>query len=170
MLIWNESYSTGHEAIDRQHLRLFHFVNNLASEVASNPGAPMKPEDLEFLQTYVQVHFASEELCMFRNVCASATQNKLAHQAFLRRVEDLTSGQETTSSAELLTSWRNGSSATSSGLTVGCRNVQTIQVPPSPNSPVGSEAIPPSIDTARIPSGTVPRAALLRIPRAQSRT
>lgn len=102
MLVWDESLATGVEAIDQQHRRLFNFVNNLEKEVEADPSALMKAESLEFLQTYVQVHFASEELCMFRNVCPAATQNKLAHQAFLQKVETLTSGEGKTSSAELL--------------------------------------------------------------------
>lgn len=58
-------------------------------------------ESLDFLQTYVQVHFASKELCMFRSVCAVATQNKLAHHGFLQRVEELTLNPEKGPTAEL---------------------------------------------------------------------
>lgn len=39
---------------------------------------------------------------MFRNVCPVAIQNKLAHQAFLCRIEKLASGEERSSSSDLL--------------------------------------------------------------------
>lgn len=103
MLVWDESLSTGNESIDQQHRRLFSFVNNLEKEVQEDPQAPLKAEKLDFLQTYVQVHFASEELCMFHNVCSVATTNKLAHQAFIQRVEALTTGAEKVTTSELLT-------------------------------------------------------------------
>lgn len=53
MLVWDESFATGSEAIDQQHRRLFHFVNNLEKEVESDPGALMRAESMDFLQTYV---------------------------------------------------------------------------------------------------------------------
>lgn len=112
MLVWSDELATGNEGVDHQHRRLFEFVNRLEQEVMARPEAPLRVEDLEFLKTYAQVHFASEELCMFRSVCAMADQNKTAHRAFLRRVEELeSSGEAMRSPADLvafLNSWIRG--------------------------------------------------------------
>lgn len=81
---WNDSYSTGDARIDSQHQKLFGYVNTLEKmiEAARGGQAPThrEVEDLlDFLEMYVNVHFAYEEVCMAIRRCPLAAQNREAH-------------------------------------------------------------------------------------------
>jgi len=92
---WNASYETGEARIDGQHRNLFDYVNRLERLLESTPpGSPPNREEVDnllaFLESYVNTHFAYEELCMTLRGCPIARKNKEAHDRFLALYADFT--------------------------------------------------------------------------------
>lgn len=85
---WSSEYETGEQRVDEQHQNLFSFVNRLEAMVqGGRAGRPIREAEVEnlliFLETYVNVHFAYEELCMTIRRCPVAQKNREAHNKFL---------------------------------------------------------------------------------------
>lgn len=85
---WSSDYETGDPRIDEQHKHLFGYVAQLEDIV----GRAQKGEELDlksahdilfFLDTYVNVHFAYEEICMTIRKCPFAAKNREAHNQLL---------------------------------------------------------------------------------------
>ena len=94
MLIWSEKYSTGVEAIDRQHRLLFDHINRL-EEILSTPqptAAEIEFTDtlVQFVESYAETHFKFEESCMERYRCPAHARNQAAHAQFLEFVAGFT--------------------------------------------------------------------------------
>lgn len=90
---WNSLYETGEQRVDSQHQKLFEQVNQLGELIkAGQENHPIDKAELDqllgFLDTYVNVHFAYEELCMTLRRCPVASQNKDAHNRFIEFYED----------------------------------------------------------------------------------
>ena len=87
MLRWSEEFETGHSLIDTQHKTLVNHINRLEGmSVITNPTR----EDVEFIlkllnfvETYVDVHFRLEEDCMESYRCPAHHENKEAHGKFM---------------------------------------------------------------------------------------
>lgn len=84
MLIWTEKFATGNPEIDEQHRQLIRHVNRLeALLIQTNPSAgeiAFISEFLDFLENYIQYHFAFEENCMACNRCPAHEKNREAHE------------------------------------------------------------------------------------------
>ena len=87
MLLWNEEFATGLDAIDKQHKMLIDHINRLEEMLAT---AKPTREEIEFahslvhfLESYADTHFKFEEQCMERYRCPAHAQNKEAHAKFL---------------------------------------------------------------------------------------
>ncbi len=89
MIEWSDRYLTGISSIDHQHERLFAFCNSLEQRLQKGEGRALVKEGLSFLETYIEVHFGAEDLCMVRDACPLASQNRRAHQAFIDRFGSL---------------------------------------------------------------------------------
>ncbi|RIH82365.1 Bacteriohemerythrin [Calidithermus terrae] len=92
---WNTSYETGEPRIDEQHRNLVGYVNRLERLLESTPpGSPADREEVDnllvFLESYVNTHFAYEELCMTLRGCPVARKNKEAHDRFLALYAEFT--------------------------------------------------------------------------------
>lgn len=92
---WSTSYETGEPRIDEQHRNLVGYVNRLERLLESTPpGSPADREEVDnllvFLESYVNTHFAYEELCMTLRGCPIARKNKEAHDRFLALYDDFT--------------------------------------------------------------------------------
>ncbi|WP_233493118.1 MULTISPECIES: bacteriohemerythrin [unclassified Meiothermus] len=87
---WSPSYETGEMRIDRQHRTLFDRVNRL--ERMLEAGEVLDQDEVEnlliFLESYINTHFAYEELCMTLRGCPIARKNKEAHDKLLAFYND----------------------------------------------------------------------------------
>lgn len=88
---WNESYSVGIEAIDRQHKRLVEIINNLNELIAKGEKAyeANYSSVFEELLKYTEYHFSYEEdefIDKFQY--HSADIHKATHRSFVRGLND----------------------------------------------------------------------------------
>jgi hemerythrin len=92
MLQWTEKFETGHPQIDFQHKLLINYINKLDGMAHTTNPTRQEVEFIinlvDFVETYTTVHFKHEESCMKRHQCAAYTENKFAHQEFLRYYAD----------------------------------------------------------------------------------
>ncbi len=88
MIEWKDAYSTGDEAIDRQHRLLFDFFNDFEVVIKEGKGAHYLEKSFCMLESYAAAHFKFEERCMHVARCSVADKNKTAHQMFLVKVEE----------------------------------------------------------------------------------
>lgn len=82
---WASRYETGDERVDSQHRQLFAYADQLEAMIAkAEETGEISLNDVEalldFLEMYVNVHFAYEEICMAVRRCAFAAQNREAHR------------------------------------------------------------------------------------------
>lgn len=85
---WSAEYETGERRVDDQHKHLFEYVNQLSGVIEDvKAGQPIPLEAvkdlLTFLDTYFNVHFTYEELCMTIRKCPMAKQNVDAHKKLM---------------------------------------------------------------------------------------
>jgi hemerythrin len=86
---WDEGYSLGVEELDSQHRELFSRFNELISACDAGNGADEALRMLEFLTTYVAVHFAEEEALQRRYGYPDAYRHQDEHDAFVRELTGL---------------------------------------------------------------------------------
>ncbi|MDH5367558.1 MAG: bacteriohemerythrin [Cyclobacteriaceae bacterium] len=99
-LEWSEEYATEVDSIDRQHKKLFQYVNNIEECIHKEIFEGTKIDEiLDFLGTYTKMHFTHEEFCMVEKKCPVAEKNKKAHDSFLSFYTDLSKNYYDTSSA-----------------------------------------------------------------------
>jgi len=90
MLIrWSEKYNTGVAEIDEQHKEIIAQLNRLHDAVVSGLGKDVITDILEFAGEYAAKHFSFEENCMNKYRCPAARENQLAHEAFIKRFEEI---------------------------------------------------------------------------------
>lgn len=90
---WKNNYETGDKRIDGQHKNLFEYINRLEGLIQTGQaGRAIDKVEVEnllgFLDSFVNTHFAYEELCMSQRRCPVAAQNKEAHNRFMQVFED----------------------------------------------------------------------------------
>ncbi|MCK6447928.1 MAG: hemerythrin family protein [Planctomycetes bacterium] len=81
-LTWSDTYETGNDRIDGQHLKLFELTNRLEAMLAGREKLDPTPV-LSYLETFVNIHFCYEELCMAMGKCSVQQTNKDAHAKFM---------------------------------------------------------------------------------------
>ena len=64
IFIWNDSYKTGVELIDRQHKKLVDILNQLDESLAERSGHQVLLNLLNELVEYTKYHFKAEEELM----------------------------------------------------------------------------------------------------------
>ena len=79
---WREEFATGNDQIDAQHKLLFEHTDVFRAVLQEGLGERTYWSFLEFLQTFIEVHFGYEEECMFARHCPCASQNKEEHGLF----------------------------------------------------------------------------------------
>ncbi len=88
ILEWSEqAYATGFETIDRQHRKLFDFINELGSHIETGQAPDEIEVYLAFLGDYIKNHFGQEENCMAAVHCPFAAENCAAHDKFVKAYE-----------------------------------------------------------------------------------
>lgn len=81
--------TTGVARIDVQHQELIRKVNGLMDAMRAGKGKDQVEKLLGFLAEYALKHFADEEAEMDRVKCPAAMTNRLAHQQFVRKFNQL---------------------------------------------------------------------------------
>jgi len=88
MFEWKEEYTTGMKEIDEQHKILFKCFNELEAVVVAGQRNDEKViAIMEFLDSFCHFHFGFEEICMAERKCSSESENKGAHEAFLKLID-----------------------------------------------------------------------------------
>lgn len=88
-LVWDEeAYATGFETIDKQHQKLFEFINELGDNIETAEAQDEIEAYLSFLSDYIKNHFGQEENCMAANHCPFAQKNCDAHNKFIKAYEN----------------------------------------------------------------------------------
>ena len=104
MIEWEERYSTGVLAVDKQHRMLFEFFNDLDECIKTGRGEQYLETSFPLLEAYAKAHFNFEEGCMNQLQCPFARKNKEEHEAFVVKVGEVKKKFETLgASEELLT-------------------------------------------------------------------
>lgn len=88
-LSWDMSMTTGVARIDMQHQELVRKVNGLMDAMRAGRGKDEIEKLMGFLAEYALKHFADEEAEMERTKCPAAMTNRLAHQQFVRKFNQL---------------------------------------------------------------------------------
>lgn len=81
---WREELATGIEQIDLQHKLLFEHTEVFREVLGEGVGEKSYWSFLEFLQTFIRIHFGYEEECMNAYRCPCAGQNRKEHVLFAR--------------------------------------------------------------------------------------
>ena len=88
MIKWEDRFTTGVAAIDRQHKFLFEMFNDFEMSIEEGRGSLYLKSSFPLLESYAQAHFNFEEDCMNQHVCPFAEDNKKAHHHFIAKVEE----------------------------------------------------------------------------------
>lgn len=85
-LVWERTYETGNLRIDGQHKKLFELTNRLEGMLHGAEALDPGPV-LQYLDTYINIHFCYEELCMSMAKCPMHEANRTAHGKFMALFE-----------------------------------------------------------------------------------
>ena len=87
-LVWDDKYSTGDEEIDKQHMQLFTYLDDLEQHIKDGASEKYVKGFLNALGLYTRSHFCYEEICMRKNQCPVAEKNKVQHAKLLKAFSD----------------------------------------------------------------------------------
>jgi hemerythrin len=80
---WDQSMTTGVDALDNQHKQLIAWLNDLLDAMSMGRGRSETEALLDKLGGYAVMHFGNEEDCMTKYNCPVAAQNVAAHKDFV---------------------------------------------------------------------------------------
>ena len=102
-LTWTDKFSTNSETIDKHHQTIIQQLNQLQEQMVQGKGKEEIGKTLEFLESYVKMHFEQEEKLMEKYKCPAAELNKDQHAIFLEKVKTFRERYESASRDILLT-------------------------------------------------------------------
>jgi len=79
---WSDELSVGVELIDQQHQEMFDWINRLLRAIGEIGGAERVVGTADFLQEYVEKHFAAEEEQMVLHEYTGLAKHKEHHEYF----------------------------------------------------------------------------------------
>ncbi len=88
---WKDVYSVGIEAIDADHQKLLHLVNQFQTAVYYRTGEEFEQEALDELVNYTKTHFKREEQLLIEHDYPELEAHIVEHQSMLKQVDDLMS-------------------------------------------------------------------------------
>ena len=86
---WTQDLSVGNVALDQEHQRLLAQVNTLIDAIVSGRGPVVVTPAVEFLNTYVDEHFANEEKYMRENGYPDLEAHIAVHHRFREQYAEL---------------------------------------------------------------------------------
>lgn len=88
-LVWKDDYSVGIEAMDNDHKKLLHLINQLQTAVNYYTGREFEQKALDELVDYTKTHFKNEEELMAQHGFDDLEAHKLQHKQFIDKVNAL---------------------------------------------------------------------------------
>lgn len=85
IIVWNDSYSVGHDDLDSQHKKLVDIINSLSIE-AEKETAEAVEFLLNSLAQYTVYHFTYEESLFEQAGFPETQEHKRTHREFINRV------------------------------------------------------------------------------------
>ena len=85
---WTEDLTVGVEKIDSQHRELFKRINSLRTALRDGSARDETEKTLEFLEQYVQEHFAMEENYMRKYGYHGIMAHRTEHEGFVKDLNE----------------------------------------------------------------------------------
>lgn len=80
---WSENLSVSYELIDNQHKELINRINTLLTAMAKGQGRDKLSEIIEFIGSYVDIHFGTEEELMKKHNYPAYESHKNEHKLLI---------------------------------------------------------------------------------------
>lgn len=87
--VWTQELSVGNPALDQEHQRLLSQVNILVDALVDGKGPAVVQPAIEFLNTYIDEHFAHEEQYMAENEYPDLEAHIALHRNFVEQYTEL---------------------------------------------------------------------------------
>ena len=87
--VWTPDLSVGNHTLDQEHQRLLAQVNVLVNAIVSDEGSAVIKPVIEFLDTYINEHFADEEQYMRDNKYPDTDAHIALHHQFKEQYAEL---------------------------------------------------------------------------------
>lgn len=87
MIVWNASFETGHDDIDREHQEICERLNQIGTALQAGASRELIVAMVTLLKDYTSAHFSREEAAMACLKCPLRTDNCAAHEKFSARLE-----------------------------------------------------------------------------------
>jgi len=91
LLEWSPGLDVGVTDFNQQHQRLIGMVNELHTAMMEGKGSRVIGDVLKEMRDYTAYHFGSEEKLMTEKGYPALQTHRAEHQAFVAKVDDLTS-------------------------------------------------------------------------------
>lgn len=90
-MVWKEHYKVGVQQIDEQHKQLLLRLEELLGTIKRNPENEKEEckQAVEFIKSYVKVHFTTEEMYLESIGFTELEAHKLQHEQFAVQIRDL---------------------------------------------------------------------------------
>jgi NNP family nitrate/nitrite transporter-like MFS transporter len=88
LISWDDEFSVGIDAIDRQHARMMHLINELERIIQEGEKYEQFAPVLNDLIDYTKRHFSCEEKLLKKNHCPDIDSHKKAHARLLDQLSD----------------------------------------------------------------------------------
>ena len=108
-IIWDESMSTGVQALDDQHKQVITWLNEMLEAMLQGKGHAEIKGMLDRINSYTTIHFRHEEDCMARYKCPAAHADAADHARLSRVLAGLNAEFERDGATARRLSWPSGS-------------------------------------------------------------
>ncbi len=89
LITWDDSYSVKVKQMDEQHKKLIDLINQLHDAMKIGKGKDVAGEVMNSLINYTNIHFGAEERLMAMHNYPGYEEQKSAHAALIKRVEEM---------------------------------------------------------------------------------
>jgi len=86
---WDESLSIGVELIDEQHKKWIEYIHNVQGAIEAHRGMPQIASTLDFLISYTQFHFSTEEKSMAETGYSELENHRAEHEKLKGTLDNL---------------------------------------------------------------------------------
>lgn len=88
---FTKKLETGNAVIDKEHRELFQAVNKLLDACSAGKGRTSMDETIQFLNNYVDKHFAHEEQLQRQSGYPGITAHRTFHEKYKQTLKEITS-------------------------------------------------------------------------------